>query len=253
MSIETTPGDNRIDVKDDVRSFCEQYALEADSQVQADVVSLLDKPDTVDVKQFLHLLRTAGSGWKKDRADRAVEIYSMFVESNGADVEREEIEGSAVTDALGETTLRIVQATEPRGTQMALEEKSVIRQTGPRHRPSRHSGAEVIPPRFVPSPQVSDGEITRLFEGAHDAADEDWQDGALCRQTDPEVFFPERGGSTREAKRVCRECPVIVKCLADALERGERYGVWGGRSERERRKLQKNGGDPLAVAQATLR
>ncbi|WP_179429924.1 WhiB family transcriptional regulator [Spelaeicoccus albus] len=66
-----------------------------------------------------------------------------------------------------------------------------------------------------------------------------WQDQALCAQTDPEAFFPEKGGSTREAKRVCSTCDVRAECLEYALANDERFGIWGGLSERERRKLKK--------------
>ncbi|WP_043499921.1 WhiB family transcriptional regulator [Georgenia sp. SUBG003] len=66
-----------------------------------------------------------------------------------------------------------------------------------------------------------------------------WQDHALCAQTDPEAFFPEKGGSTREAKRVCTSCEVRAECLEYALENDERFGIWGGLSERERRKLKR--------------
>jgi len=66
-----------------------------------------------------------------------------------------------------------------------------------------------------------------------------WQERALCAQTDPEAFFPEKGGSTREAKRVCLTCDVRDECLEYALMNDERFGIWGGLSERERRKLKK--------------
>jgi WhiB family transcriptional regulator, redox-sensing transcriptional regulator len=69
--------------------------------------------------------------------------------------------------------------------------------------------------------------------------DEDWQDRALCAQTDPDAFFPEKGGTVKEAIRVCQGCEVRAECLEDALERNERFGVWGGVSERERRKLRR--------------
>ena len=65
----------------------------------------------------------------------------------------------------------------------------------------------------------------------------DWQAESLCAQTDPEAFFPEKGGSTREAKRICSRCHVKTDCLRYALDRDERFGVWGGLSERERRAL----------------
>ena len=67
----------------------------------------------------------------------------------------------------------------------------------------------------------------------------EWQAKALCSQTDPEAFFPEKGGSTRDAKKVCHECEVKVECLEYALANDERFGIWGGLSERERRKLRR--------------
>jgi WhiB family redox-sensing transcriptional regulator len=67
----------------------------------------------------------------------------------------------------------------------------------------------------------------------------EWQERALCSQTDPEAFFPEKGGSTREAKRICGRCDVKAECLEYALGHDERFGIWGGLSERERRKLKR--------------
>lgn len=72
------------------------------------------------------------------------------------------------------------------------------------------------------------------------AVEQEWQDQALCAQTDPEAFFPEKGGSTREAKRICRACGVRDECLEYALEHDERFGIWGGLSDRERRRLRRD-------------
>jgi len=66
-----------------------------------------------------------------------------------------------------------------------------------------------------------------------------WQTDALCAQTDPESFFPEKGGSTRDAKRICESCEVSGQCLEYALANDERFGIWGGLSERERRRLRR--------------
>ena len=66
-----------------------------------------------------------------------------------------------------------------------------------------------------------------------------WQTDSLCAQTDPEAFFPEKGGSTRDAKKICTSCEVRNQCLEYALANDERFGIWGGLSERERRKLRK--------------
>lgn len=65
----------------------------------------------------------------------------------------------------------------------------------------------------------------------------DWYEHALCAGTDPDAFFPEKGGSTREAKAICRGCPVRTQCLLFSLDNAERFGIWGGTSERERRKF----------------
>lgn len=70
--------------------------------------------------------------------------------------------------------------------------------------------------------------------------------GALCTQVDPEIFFPDKGGPTSAAKAVCARCDVRTKCLTWAVDNGERYGVWGGVSERDRRKLEKGGTLPPA-------
>ena len=66
-----------------------------------------------------------------------------------------------------------------------------------------------------------------------------WQERALCAETDPEAFFPEKGGSTREAKKICTGCEVKAECLEYALSNDERFGIWGGLSERERRRLRR--------------
>ncbi|MDR0366565.1 MAG: WhiB family transcriptional regulator [Bifidobacteriaceae bacterium] len=79
--------------------------------------------------------------------------------------------------------------------------------------------------------------IRNLFPVAPEEGPLGWQERALCAQTDPEAFFPEKGGSTREAKRVCSMCEVRAECLDYALANDERFGIWGGCSERERRRL----------------
>jgi WhiB family transcriptional regulator, redox-sensing transcriptional regulator len=66
-----------------------------------------------------------------------------------------------------------------------------------------------------------------------------WQEYANCLGVDPDLFFPERGASTREAKEVCRGCVVRNECLEYALRHAEKFGIWGGMSERERRRLRR--------------
>ena len=77
------------------------------------------------------------------------------------------------------------------------------------------------------------------FEDDQETLEDQWQERALCAQTDPEAFFPEKGGSTREAKRICLGCEVRDECLDYALAHDERFGIWGGLSERERRRIKR--------------
>ena len=81
--------------------------------------------------------------------------------------------------------------------------------------------------------------IDGMLDGGEEEGGLSWQERSLCAQTDPEAFFPEKGGSTRDAKKVCVGCDVRSECLEYALANDERFGIWGGLSERERRKLKK--------------
>jgi WhiB family redox-sensing transcriptional regulator len=81
--------------------------------------------------------------------------------------------------------------------------------------------------------------IAGLLGIGTEADAESWQEQALCAETDPEAFFPEKGGSTREAKKICTGCEVKAQCLEYALANDERFGIWGGLSERERRRLRR--------------
>jgi WhiB family transcriptional regulator, redox-sensing transcriptional regulator len=74
---------------------------------------------------------------------------------------------------------------------------------------------------------------------SNDRDEQSWQDNANCLGVDPDLFFPERGASTREAKEVCRGCQVREDCLEYALANGEKFGIWGGLSERERRRIRR--------------
>jgi WhiB family transcriptional regulator, redox-sensing transcriptional regulator len=67
--------------------------------------------------------------------------------------------------------------------------------------------------------------------------DQYWRMDALCAQTDPDLFFPEVGERNPAAKAVCGRCAVREECLAVALDRREPYGIWGGLSADERKKL----------------
>lgn len=87
----------------------------------------------------------------------------------------------------------------------------------------------VIPAYQPYEPPVSSGTVGETA----------WQERARCAETDPEAFFPEKGGSTRKAKQVCKGCEVRAECLEHALARDERFGIYGGLSERERRKLKR--------------
>lgn len=66
-----------------------------------------------------------------------------------------------------------------------------------------------------------------------------WETSALCAQTDPEAFFPEKGASVRKAKQVCLACEVRTQCLNYALAHRGLTGIWGGLTDRERAHLRR--------------
>ena len=123
---------------------------------------------------------------------------------------------------------------------------------------SHQSNSVVIPPasfRYPTAPGVTQAsgtpasntrekpvqvfEIVRLLGSEGVEEERRWQERANCLGVDPDLFFPERGASTREAKSVCRGCEVRGECLEYALAHGEKFGIWGGLSERERRRVRR--------------
>ncbi len=110
--------------------------------------------------------------------------------------------------------------------------------SGPGQRSSRSADGAPDPPVRAP-PRSRSGSDCPSRQDFDDEGELGWQTDALCAQTDPEAFFPEKGGSTRDAKKVCGACNVRSQCLEYALANDERFGIWGGLSERERRRLRK--------------
>lgn len=82
------------------------------------------------------------------------------------------------------------------------------------------------------TPRMSEGR-----DGSTGVNYPEWMSSGLCAETDPEEFYPERGGSTARAKQLCASCPVQLACLTYALDNNEQWGVWGGMSVKDRAKL----------------
>lgn len=68
---------------------------------------------------------------------------------------------------------------------------------------------------------------------------QNWTELAACAEVDPDLWFPEPGQSGAIAKKICASCEVRAMCLEYSLKHDVRYGIWGGYSERERRRLQR--------------
>lgn len=78
--------------------------------------------------------------------------------------------------------------------------------------------------------------------------DTSWMLDAACDGVDPGVFFPERGEPTEPARDICMACPVRLDCLEYALAERETMGIWGGKSERERRAIRRQRREGREVA-----
>jgi len=79
------------------------------------------------------------------------------------------------------------------------------------------------------------------------ATREDWVGQAACRGIAASVFFTERGEMTAPAKAICAACPVTAECLDYALRTKQKFGIWGGKSERERRTMRRDLGYSVRV------
>jgi WhiB family transcriptional regulator, redox-sensing transcriptional regulator len=148
-------------------------------------------------------------------------------------VEVDEWQGSVPLRAIADAGLTF-------GVRQACNSHNVVRESrrgdpGPVISPGAAAGVGDVEQHRVERAKA----VRELFLLDGDAEEAGWQERALCAQTDPEAFFPEKGGSTREAKKVCLTCEVRDDCLEYALMNDERFGIWGGLSERERRKLKK--------------
>lgn len=168
------------------------------------------------VEKFVRELRTV------EEADGRTDVETEVIAAIGLPVAPESlsVEGLAEVLAQQETASKLSPARVP----------------SPRHVPTRAPLRTMSAAAHAQSRPVGERELFLLQD---EDKDEKWQERALCAQTDPEAFFPEKGGSTREAKRVCQNCDVREDCLQEALDNDERFGIWGGLSERERRKLKK--------------
>lgn len=75
----------------------------------------------------------------------------------------------------------------------------------------------------------------------------EWMAKGRCASVPPEMFFPSDGVGVEVARRICADCPVQAPCLEYALAERIDHGVWGGTSERERRRILKRRRDAVAA------
>ena len=78
--------------------------------------------------------------------------------------------------------------------------------------------------------------------GAVDTIWQDWRAYAACAETDPDLWFAAGALEHKIAKRICRVCPVRIECLTYAMDEPVDHGVWGGLTERERRRYRRQAG-----------
>lgn len=114
---------------------------------------------------------------------------------------------------------------------------------------TRRANSARVAAELAAAERVVAEQAVRFEEAAELVAlvDEKWRQDAVCAQIDPDLWFPEKGGATRQAKEMCLRCTVRQPCLEFALANEERFGIWGGKSERERRRMVKER-EAVAVA-----
>ena len=82
--------------------------------------------------------------------------------------------------------------------------------------------------------------IGRVLQIVIETAELAWMDQGRCAEVGNDEWFPEKGGSTREAKAICAQCEVKAECLAYALETDQAHGIWGGLTVHQRRRLKRS-------------
>lgn len=138
----------------------------------------------------------------------------------------------------------LTDSAERKGEQKPVN-MGAAKRGGYKPRPSQPSSGTPAFRPSIPSDWFVDPDnlVDRRNQRSQDYDQDDnplaWQTDALCAQTDPDAFFPEKGGSTRDAKKICKNCEVKIQCLEYAVANDERFGIWGGLSERERRRLRR--------------
>lgn len=107
-----------------------------------------------------------------------------------------------------------------------------------------HSSQLASPTDSSESDDLSAQSAQRLMSGIFDLgygtsalSDRAWMEDALCAQTDPDIFYPEKGGSTAPATSVCNNCAVRAECLEYAVTNDIRHGIWGGTSDNDRKRI----------------
>jgi len=104
------------------------------------------------------------------------------------------------------------------------------------HRSAPTTPADPVSPPSAPL-TAQHRALQRWFADRQRDTEGDWRKEALCAQADPERWFPDKGGNPRPAQAICAICPVREECLADALANNETYGIWGGKTARQRQEL----------------
>lgn len=132
-----------------------------------------------------------------------------------------------------------VQARHARAVAALLDE------TPPDRVDSHGNVTSFAEPDLMPTPAQLAYRFETTRGRVHNTADDEWTAHAACRDMNPDIFFPTRGEDVRPAKRVCAGCPVRQQCLDYALDNQEKYGIWGGTGERERRRLRRERGIPI--------
>ncbi|VEI12903.1 Transcription factor WhiB [Trueperella bialowiezensis] len=89
-------------------------------------------------------------------------------------------------------------------------------------------------------PKLAQALMEGIFDLGYGFADQGalgWMEHALCAQTDPDIFYPEKGGSTAPATSICKNCAVRAECLEYAVSNDIRHGIWGGTSDNDRKRM----------------
>lgn len=186
-------------------------------------------------------LLAAEADFREDNEPLTVDAFKSLLKDEGTKVVAEFLFGSDVAKT-DEQAARLLVERHPKAVRVVLSNALTNRHICDYVDSQRHDALQAALKDRHKETQEQNGidvGYATTVSGIIAEMRPSWSSRGVCNDLDPELFYPARGESTKEPKQACSQCRIAAQCLSFALESGEKHGIWGGTSERERRRMRK--------------